>query len=276
MTLRVAVIGCGPAGLAAAHAAVGLGAEVEVLAPWRKTPQRGPLLIQRPIPGINTGHPDGTIHQIVIGGSILDYRYKLYGDINIGINGNILQPYYHAWRHGETYDRLWAMYHNLVNDRLLTPKEITELVGERDLVVSTASAKALCTRRHFGPGSHRFVSAPVAITPHCQYPDQPDNTIIFNAWPDVPWVRSSRIFGNEVTEWPGDIEPATVGDTGTDPSDIRIIQKPINTDCNCYPLVLRTGRFGAWRNETWIDTAYWDTYSAVVGLVRRPELEEIR
>src|SRR5215469_3260778 len=105
--MKVLVIGCGPAGLAAAHAAVGLGADVKVIAPKQMTPQNGPLLIQRPIPGINTDHPDGTIHQMVIGGSILDYRYKLYGDINVSINGDILRPMYHAWDHRATYARLW-------------------------------------------------------------------------------------------------------------------------------------------------------------------------
>src|SRR6266567_5848425 len=112
--MKVVIVGCGPAGLAAAHAAYGLDCEVVIYAPKKMTPQMGPLLIQRPIPGINTDHPDGTIHQIVIGGSILDYRYKLYGDINIGINGDILQPNYHAWDHRETYEKLWKLYHFLI------------------------------------------------------------------------------------------------------------------------------------------------------------------
>src|SRR5580765_1889395 len=122
--MQVAVIGAGPAGLAAAWAAQGHNADVRIFAPKRQTPQYGPLLIQRPIPGITNGHPDGTIHQIVIGGSILDYRYKLYGDINIGINGDQLQPYYHAWNHRETYDRLWRKLSRYITDKLVTPEEL--------------------------------------------------------------------------------------------------------------------------------------------------------
>jgi hypothetical protein len=259
--MRVIVIGCGPAGLAAAHAAVGLGADVTVMAPKDKTPQRGPLLIQRPIPGINTDHPDGTVHQIVVGGSILDYRYKLYGDVNISINGDILQPHYHAWRHAETYDRLWEKYCHLIEDVHVKRSELVTIHEEADLVVNTAPAKFLCWREP----AHTFTEARVYITPYCTYPNQPDNTIIFNADPNVPWVRSSRIFGNEVTEWTEEQAP----------SSSRLIKKPISTDCNCYPRVLRTGRFGAWRNETWIDTAYWDTYSAVEGIGRSAELERI-
>lgn len=255
--MDVIVVGCGPAGLAAAHAAVGLGANVVVLAPKRKTPQDGPLLMQRPIPGINTGHPDGTIHQIVIGGTITDYRYKLYGDINIGINGDILKRKYHAWRHRETYDALWDLYEGLIEDRELSKTELMSLPHMADLVVSTANARAMCF------GDHNFTWKDVAVTPETSFPNQRDNTLIFNAFPDQPWVRSSRVFGQPVTEWP--LQSA--------PHNARIIHKPIATDCNCYPTILRTGRFGAWRNEVWIDTAYWDTYDAIEG---RASDEEIR
>lgn len=262
--MRVVVVGCGPAGLAAAHAAVGLGANVEVVAPKVKTPQEGPLLVQRPIPGINTDHPDGTIHQRVVGGSILDYRYKLYGDINIGINGDILAPQYHAWDHRATYDRLWKMHKNLIRDATLTRLGLFHMQYDKsiDLVVSTANAMRLC----FVPYQHQFRSAQVAVTPKAIYPGQPDDTIIFNAREGEPWVRSSRIFGVEVTEWLLDEHP----------EDARIISKPISSNCNCYPKLLRTGRFGAWRNETWVDTAYWDVYNMISSMTRSRELEEIQ
>lgn len=251
--MKVIVVGCGPAGLAAAHAAVGLGADTMVIAPKTKTPQEGPLLMQRPIPGINTDHPDGTIHQMVIGGSILDYRYKLYGDINIGINGDILKPYYHAWKHRETYDRLWNLYSGLITNYVLTPSELHNIDSDVDLVISTASRPSMCV------SGHTFISKEVAVTPQASHPDQPDNTIIFNASPDVEWVRSSIVFGVPVTEWPV-IRSVSL------PAGARSIRKPISTNCNCYPRVLWTGRFGAWQNETWVDTAYWDTYNAISGM----------
>jgi hypothetical protein len=260
--MKVAVIGCGPAGLAAAWAATGLDAEVSIFAPKKQTPQYGPLLMQRPIPGINTDHPDGTIHQIVIGGSIMDYRYKLYGDINIGINGDILQPMYHAWRHRETYDKLWGKLSNGIIEKMISPTELRNMCGYYDLVVSTANAQRLCIAKD----QHHFESKSVAITPEAIYPEQPDNTLIFNASTEFGWVRSSRVFGAEVTEWPVSMAPAKA----------RVIQKPISTNCNCYPLVLRTGRFGAWRNETWVDTAYWDTYNAIASVEFQGERERIQ
>jgi hypothetical protein len=268
--LKVIIIGCGPAGLAAAHAAVGLGAEVTIYAPGKKTPQRGPLLIQRPIPGINTDHPDGTIHQLVVGGDILDYRYKLYGDVNIGINGDVLRPHYHAWRHTETYDALWDKYSDIIVPHQVSKIEMLSMQDRADLVVTTANARAMCLKPDALPAwdgqPHHFQTARVAITPYCSYPDQPSNTIIFNADPEVPWVRSSLVFGTPVTEWLVELAPP----------DAMIISKPISTTCNCYPHILRTGRFGAWKNEVWVDSAYWDTYGAIRSRERREELEAIK
>lgn len=255
----VDVIGCGPAGLAAAHAAIGLGADVVIYAPKAKTPQRGPLLMQRPIPGINTGHPDGTIHQVVIGGSILDYRYKLYGDINIGINGDMLVPQYFAWRHGETYDKLWNMYQHLVCDRRVRATELASMHERSDLVVSTANAESLCMR------AHKFAYKAVEVTTAVSYPEQPENTLIFNAGQKPDWVRSSLVFGVGSTEWP----------VGKAPRGAHLIRKPISTDCDCFPHVLRTGRFGKWKNETWVDTAYWDTYNAVDSIMHKDERKKI-
>jgi hypothetical protein len=235
---------------------------VDIIAPKAKTPQNGPLLMQRPIPGINTDHPDGTIHQVVIGGSILDYRYKLYGDINIGINGDILRPSYHAWRHRETYDRLWDMYEDLIRDAVIDRPSMGFIHQEYDLVVSTANAKSMCANR----GVHKFSYKAVAVTQRAEYPRQPDNTIIFNGGKQQEWVRSSRIFGVEVTEWPLTAQP----------NNSRIIMKPISTDCTCYPQILRTGRFGAFKNEVWVDTAYWDTYTAVESMTRSDEIARIK
>jgi hypothetical protein len=260
--IRVTIVGCGPAGLAAAHAAVGLGAEVTIYGPGVKSPQNGPLLIQRPIPGINNGHPDGTIHQIVIGGSILDYRYKLYGDVNIGINGDVLQKEYHAWDHRETYDKLWDLYNSLIHEAHISGIGLFRMHNYADLVVSTADASRMCVTK----GVHRFLFKEVAITPECSYPGQPDNTIVFNGGHEYQWVRSSRVFGVPVTEW--NIDDA--------PPGARIIRKPIGTDCNCYPHVLRTGRFGAYKNEVWVDTAYNDTRAALVSMMRKDELEAIK
>lgn len=258
--MRAAVIGCGPAGLAAAHAAIGLGADVTVYAPKRKTPQRGPVLMQRALPGINTEQPDGYIRQIVIGGSILDYRLKLYGDVNIAINGDILEHGYPAWRVTDTYDSLWDRYHELVVDTKIYKCDLVDFVDMYDLVVNTAPAPFFCLQKH------DFVFKEIEVVTRTSYPDQPPNTIIFNAYPDIPWVRSSLVFGAGMTEY----------DLGKGPEDSITIKKPLRHNCGCHPRVLRTGRMGSWHNQTWIDTAYFDTYQVVVSMLNGHEWESVQ
>jgi hypothetical protein len=266
--VKIAVIGCGPAGLAAAHAAHGLGAGVVIYSPGEKSPQRGPLVLQRPIPAISTDHPDGYIKQLVIGGSILDYRYKLYGDINISIQGNILQEGYHCWKFIETYDRLWDLYMTPGLGRaaqvltMINSEEISHMVHEFSLVINTAPLSGLCYQ------GHTFRSKVVEITMERSYPNQPEDTTIFNAGNYYPWVRSAWLLGNECTEW----LPGTVPD-GLESITIR---KPIGHNCDCYPDMLLTGRFGAWRNETWVDTAYYDTRDALISTLRKSGWDRVQ
>jgi len=263
--LKVIVIGAGPAGLAAAHAAVGLDAEVRVIAPKVQTPQRGPIMLHRPIPGINTEQPNGYVRQLVIGGSILDYRLKLYGDVNIAINGDILEPGFHTWSVQDAYNKMWKLYSPLIEDRKVYRHEVDHLVVMCDLVVITAPAPRLCRN----PYEHVFDSAPIALYFHTSYPDQPPNTVIYNARPDLPWVRSSEIFGHEVTEYrPEDT-------LGFDPRPDLIIHKPLSTNCNCHPHAFKTGRFGKWHNETWIDHAYYDTRTVLYNMLHQHEWEDV-
>lgn len=200
-------------------------------------------------------HPDAYIRQIVIGGSILDYRYKLYGDINININGDILADGYHAWRMHETYDSMWWRYVDSrsdgvqIYDRVIDLRDMLAMTEYYRLVVSTAPAKQFCADK-----SHVWEGKQVALTYDVQIPNQDENTIYFNASPDTAWVRSSNVFGSLVTEWPTDAAP----------EGATIIEKPIFTDCTCTAKVFRTGRFGAWKNETWVDTAYYDTRTALI------------
>jgi hypothetical protein len=258
----VVIIGAGPAGLAAAHAAEGMNCLTAIIAPKRMTPQRGPIMLHRPIPGINDTQPEGYVRQIVIGGSILDYRLKLYGDVNISISGDILDPGFHTWRVPLAYKKMWYLYSDKIIDGELSAEDLIDLVNHHDLVVNTAPLPKFCLH----PQVHQFNSVPIDLVFDTTYPNQPDNTVIYNAFPNIRYVRSSSIFGERVTEYmPGDIPRP----------DLRIY-KPLSTTCDCHPCVLRTGRFGKWHNETWIDHAYYETRTALVSMAREKEWDSIR
>jgi len=232
--------------------------------------------LQRPIPAITTDHPYGYIRQIVIGGSIMDYRYKLYGDINISIQGNILREGYHGWNHIEAYNKLWRLYmgnepgiedENWVGravrvNRFTDGEELARMHNWYDLVVNTAPLDRLCMKLC----TFRFKT--VEITEGYSYPNQPPDTTIFNAGNEYPWVRSAYLFGNACTEWLPGTAPR-----GLNPITIR---KPISHDCNCFPHVLGTGRFGAWKNEVWVDTAYYDVRDAIVSMSRQDTWDKVR
>jgi len=259
--MKVIVLGCGPAGLAAAHAASGLSADVRIIAPKSQTSQNGPIFLNTPIPGISTDHPQGYIRQFVIGGSIVDYGVKLYGDVNISITRDgHLRTGIHTWSIQEAYDKMWGMYASLIEDREVKPDEVDDLVAQADLVVSTAPLNKLCE------AGHDFIYQPVAMVFHSSYPGQPENTVIFNAYPEVPWVRSARMFGYETTEFMVENIPA---------EPYRIVKKPIRTNCTCHPRVLRVGRFGTWDNMAWIDTAYIDTRTALMEMLHKDEWDQI-
>ena len=140
--------------------------------------------------------------------------------------------------------------------------DIESMASMFDLVVNTAPLNRLCHQ------NHEFRFKVVEITMGHSYPDQPEDTTIFNAGDYFPWVRSAWLLGNECTEW----LPGTVPD-GLESTTIR---KPIGHDCNCYVDVLLTGRFGAWRNETWVDTAYYDTRDAIVSMLRRSGWDRVK
>jgi hypothetical protein len=226
-------------------------------------------MLHRPIPGINTEQPDGYVRQLVIGGSILDYRLKTYGDVNIAINGDVLEPGFHTWPVRLAYDRMWDLYEKIIEDRFVFPGDVASLCKESDLVINTAPIKNLCldTRKHL------FLSFPVALKFEYSYPSQPANTVIYNARGDIRWVRSSRIFQDEVTEYR--IEDCLASSSDPVEPDL-VIHKPLSTTCNCHPKMLRTGRFGKWHNETWIDHAYYDTLSTLVSMDHQHEWDDVR
>jgi hypothetical protein len=184
----------------------------------------------------------------------------LYGDVNVSINGDILAHGYPAWQVPETYDKLWNLYESLIVDRRISKYTLDELVSYYDLVVSTAPAPFFCMNEH------DFVFKEIEIIQRASYPHQPPNTIVFNAYADLSWVRSSIVFGCEVTEW----------NTGDGPKDAITIKKPLRHNCDCNPKVFRTGRFGAWHNETWIDTAYFDTYRIITSMLNKGEWESVK
>jgi hypothetical protein len=244
--VRTAVIGQGPASLAAAWAVRGLdpSGQIEFFGPDKQSPIRGAVVLHEPIPGVTLTHPDGYVRQLVVGGHIDDYGRKLYGDIHVNRHGDPFRKGFHTWRVDEMYDYLWGRFASYnVHVGQVDNFQLERITDRYDFVINTAPANLFCV------GQHEFRESKLDLTWELMHPGQQDNTVVYNADPAVPWARSASIFGSVVTEWA----------PGRCAKQHHTITKPLGTDCDCHPDVFRAGRYGAWDNLSWIETAYYGT-----------------
>lgn len=227
---EIAIIGCGPAGLLAAHAVARAG-HVPVVYSNRvqRSPMAGGVYLHEPVPGLAMDHEPHHITFHKQGKSEV-YATKVYGTPEARTSWLRLQEGPHpAWPLAPVYDLLWALYggsevHTLAVDHKLAGR----LVREYPLVVNSAPMYHLCR------GDHSFPTRPV------WYVDDapgwvPPNTMIYNGNEEVKWFRTSDVFGKRLTEFSMHV-----------PLAVRTGIKVQATTCTCHPDILRVGRWGTW------------------------------
>lgn len=267
---KVAILGTGPAGLMAAHAASLTGAMVHIFSMGgsngpTKSRIGGAQFLHQPMPIINEPlSPDGTIKYLTAG-TIEGYRQKVYGDADVPFVSMERLPVdgaTDAWSLSATYDTLWDLYcgGNAINVVNISPEWLIELLENIgfDLVVSTIPKTSLCLA-HAGlvPDTHTFVSQRIRIA-NVNSMMFEDNTMVYDGTKDVSWYRASKIFGVCTKEW-GEGAPAVLPY-----EDVVVAKKPIRTDCVCFAdKVLFTGRHGAWRKGVLTHDAFKDTWKAL-------------
>lgn len=260
--MRVMVLGCGPAGLMAVHAAAGLGHDVVVVSKKRKSEMYGAQYLHKEIPGIDCGKPELIHYRLE--GSITGYREKVYGSNYRGtVSPDELEESHWGWNIRAAYDDLWDTYGRFVIDReFQCPEDIDELLRKgrhgADLVVSSLPAPLLCTTPEhtfavqeiyaIGDAPERGVVNPIKVPP---------GTIVCNGEPDVGWYRTANVFGRSTTEWPLKRKPPVTG--------VALVNKPIATNCTCWPDVRRVGRYGQWTKGVLAHTAYYETFDLLDG-----------
>jgi hypothetical protein len=260
----VAILGCGPAGLFAAHAAVLGGANVTVFSKARKSYMRGAQYLHRPIPGLSR-NPFQVEYKLR--GSVEGYRKKVYGDMDdILVSPQSLVGVADAWDIREAYDAAWSLYGDRVTSvdfSTMGAKEpfMQSLVSNWDLVISTIPAPVLCSF----PSLHSFTGQKVWVTENLKslgdfhYGSDnllSDDLVVCSGDPDDWWYRQSRIQGWENTEFPHDQKPNF-------PGLVHEVTKPLTTDCTCHPGIIRAGRYGMWQKGVLSHEAY-DKTAAIV------------
>jgi hypothetical protein len=247
----VAILGCGPAGLAAAQAAVGLGHDV-VIASSADKPSTiyGCQYLHAPVPDYEWVAHTRVGYWLV--GTPEQYRKKVYGDKWKGkVSPEDFVGEHDAWDIRLTYATMWTKLHN--NDKVAFIKIPPIHAGEipHDVfsyypshVISTIPARALCYDKR-----HEFYFHTIWARGTTRRGMEADDTIICDGTQEHEWYRNACVFGFRTTEWS---RPPANGEVAA------AVVKPLATNCNCYPEIYRIGRYGKWLKSYLVHQAFPD------------------
>jgi hypothetical protein len=257
MNKPVCILGSGPAGLLAAHAVALAGQPIVIASLPHKSRIGGAQFLHEGIPELTSPHPD-TVITYDVRGTAETYEKKVYGDNRPAFVSfsNVFDGHKQAaWNLPDIYDKLWDAFGNSLTHVEVTPEWLDKTQGDFSMVVSSVPAPALC-RSHAGliPEQHTFDSIDVTLFDECLEP-VPEGHILYEGSPDRSWYRSANLFGVESTEWGGKPNLPFPG-TFT-------VTKPLRTTCNCYPDIIRVGRYGTWTKGVLVNDAFRKTIIAL-------------
>lgn len=260
--MKVTILGCGPAGLMAAHGALETAldvADVDIISKARKSWMFGAQYLHEPIPGVPCGDPVTVSYRLQ--GDSRDYGRKVYGSMWDGsVSPEDLSAEHPAWDIRAAYNWLWDRYGFLIHDAVITPDIVSSLVESSDLVISTIPKDRLCVRGHVF-GSADVWAAGDAPEQGIRIPYTcPRNTVLCNGEPSPRWYRLSNIYGYQTVEWP-------MSDDSPPISGAALVRKPTFNQCDCWPTIIHAGRYGRWEKGVLSHTAYWDARQAVTNLL---------
>jgi hypothetical protein len=257
--VRVAILGCGPTGLAAAEAARMFGAEVTIYSKRRKSEMYGAQYLHVPIGDADCGPP--AVINYSLAGTIDGYRRKVYGD---NYHGSVsIEDYegdHEAYDIRHFYNLSWIRWFDSIVEADITPSWIIgDLPRDYDYVFSTIPLPSICIcKEHqfngqavwaMGDAPERGIFVPKQV---------PINSVILNGTDGDDWYRVSNIFGYKTLEWPaGAVSPLLRG--------AAKISKPLDNTCDCWPNLTRIGRFGMWRKGILVHNSFSDALDILIG-----------
>lgn len=257
MGKTVVVLGCGPAGLFAAQAAVELGYGVAIISQKKKSVIYGAQYLHKPIPGLMENVSSFRIRTLRYG---VPERYaqRVYQDASMPTSWAKAQPVVEAWDLREAYENAWKRFEGDIMDTPIDADTIDELSSNFDLVISTIPAWSICRSSR-----HNFPSLPIMVKKSVEFQiEEFDveksfvNWVIYNGTTEGIWYRCSTINGFESTE--SQAHPALAEEGGWD-----LGFKILDTDCDCHPNLVKTGRMGKWKRGVLTHHAFEDTLAAL-------------
>lgn len=243
----VAIIGCGPAGLLAAHAVEQAGGHPVIYSKQASpSPTARGVFLHRAIPELTREQHDAMISIVGLGSS-RGYANKVYGDPDAPTSFNTYtNRYVEGWALAPVYQALWDRYGERVVEVEISATGARQLVELYDIVINTAPASALCQL----PGRHAFPRRRIWVRPGCPA-GMTEQTVLYNGDPAFPWYRSHRLFGVEATEYSWWQATAREG------------MKVMPTTCDCQPKIVRAGRWGRWEPGVLLHHAYEEAQRAL-------------
>lgn len=266
--MKILILGCGPAGLLAAHAAsyaMEYGAQVAIISTKKKSDLFGCQYLHGPIPSLDLRTT--TVDYQLLGTSD-DYAMKVYGSRLMAgtVSPAELTGSHPAWDIRQAYDLLWDRWEPYIMDATLTPADITPMLEHHmpDVVINSLPLPVLCQDEEhvfraeecwaLGDAPELGQEVPVPC---------PENTVVCNGTDDTGWYRVSNIFGYKTAEWSG-LRPRPPFE------GVSRFKKPLVTTCDCWTLglgamqspfpILRVGRYGTWTKGVLSHTAFHDTF----------------
>ena len=249
---KAAVLGCGPAGLFAAHALVEAGWQVDIFSNRRRSEMYGAQYLHKPIPGLLARK---SLVEYRLLGTPDQYRQKVYGETAVpSTSVDVLIGRSMAWDIRAAYWDAWQRYEDLIEHTPgITGTQLESAYGEHwrgnyRRIISSIPLRTLCLGGHnfrdqmvwaVGDAPERGVFCPIRVE---------SETVVCNGEEAPRWYRASNVFGYRSAEWPDGVRPPV--------SDITKITKPIATDCTCHPWLERVGRYGTWTKGVLSHEAY--------------------
>lgn len=252
--MRVQVLGCGPAGMMAAHAASLKGHDVQVVSQLAE-PSRmgGAQYLHMPIPGV-TGRKPETRILLVMAGDRAGYAKRVYGSVQAPVSWTRYEGkrFVDGWNLFDAYAKLWDLHGNRIDEAVVKANTLVDITEGADLVISTIPKTALCWQ------DHSFVYQEVWAAP-----EKPLDVgqrfsrdfIFYNGSNQGSYYRVSKLFGNEMTEWSMITNPKSEPPS----QNAFVIRKPLTTDCDCWkPTINFIGRYGSWDKDQLVSDAWED------------------
>lgn len=232
--MKIAVLGCGPAGLMAADQANQLGHYVTIYSRKQPSVISGAQYLHQCMGWYTHRDPDFII-KVQRMGTRDAYARRVYGDPNHEVSWDQFPDgELEGWDIRDAYQKLWMTWHEKIIDSEISKMKIENILIRSDRVFLSLPLHVICQR----PNIHQFNYQTVKIRTELKEGKYLD-CMVYNGMDDEgpDWYRYSMVGNYASWEYP---ESAEVE------GQHSLIRKPLATSCDCYPDIVRVGRFGTW------------------------------